>query len=425
MRELTERIRRREALRRHRARLRRMTVGPRIRPCRVPRYRYRCGRPKIDAITGGDPTSGSRRQRITEQVDAGRLNGHERLAVIRSLDTINICVPTPLRKDEGPGPDLHRGPVEEIRNTCAGAARHPREHDIPGTTEEWSCPPSKPPASRRARTSAWRSRPSGSTRHPHFSTRNIRRCGRHDVTLYAGGDSALRAVHRACHPGFVDSRRRDVKLLETPSGASTSGWSMKWRSCATRSGSTCGGDRGGEDQAIRLHALLPGPGLGGHCIPIDPFYLSWKAKAERLRAPLHRAGGTHQREHAALRGGEDHRGAQLQCKSVRGARIHVLGVAYKAGVNDVREVSSAERIKIGCDKEHFSRQRPVLPAIRGGLALARPPCRSQRLPRVGRRCVVVLTDHRESLCAHRGDGTARRRHAQRHSVAGRCPNVRL
>ena len=39
-----------------------------------------------------------------------------------------------------------------------------------------------------------------------------------------------------------------------------------------------GGDRRGRDQAVRLHALLPGPGLGGHCIPIDPFYLTWKAR---------------------------------------------------------------------------------------------------------------------------------------------------
>ena len=50
-----------------------------------------------------------------------------------------------------------------------------------------------------------------------------------------------------------------------------------------------------------FQAFYPGPGLGGHCIPIDPFYLSWKAKAVRLPHPLHRAGRRNQHRHALLR----------------------------------------------------------------------------------------------------------------------------
>jgi UDP-N-acetyl-D-mannosaminuronate dehydrogenase len=45
-----------------------------------------------------------------------------------------------------------------------------------------------------------------------------------------------------------------------------------------------GGDRRRRQQAVRLHAVLPGPGLGGHCIPIDPLYLSWKLKTLNYRA---------------------------------------------------------------------------------------------------------------------------------------------
>ena len=50
-----------------------------------------------------------------------------------------------------------------------------------------------------------------------------------------------------------------------------------------------------------FQAFYPGPGLGGHCIPIDPFYLSWKAKRVRLPHPLHRAGRRGQHGHAVLR----------------------------------------------------------------------------------------------------------------------------
>ena len=47
--------------------------------------------------------------------------------------------------------------------------------------------------------------------------------------------------------------------------------------------------------------FYPGPGLGGHCIPIDPFYLSWKARQYQVRVPLHRAGRPRQRLHARVR----------------------------------------------------------------------------------------------------------------------------
>ena len=56
--------------------------------------------------------------------------------------------------------------------------------------------------------------------------------------------------------------------------------------------------------------FYPGPGLGGHCIPIDPFYLSWKAQAERLRGAVHRAGRPRQRRDAALRRRQGRRGAE-------------------------------------------------------------------------------------------------------------------
>src|SRR5215813_14111907 len=83
--------------------------------------------------------------------------------------------------------------------------------------------------------------------------------------------------------------------------------------------------------------FYPGPGLGGHCILVDPFYLSWKAKMNGFEPRFIELAG-HVNESMPRFVVEKITDAlNCQCKSVRGARICILGVAYKAGVNDVRE----------------------------------------------------------------------------------------
>ncbi len=83
--------------------------------------------------------------------------------------------------------------------------------------------------------------------------------------------------------------------------------------------------------------FYPGPGLGGHCIPIDPFYLSWKARQKGFESRFielagHINGGMPryvvQRIAAAL---------NSQSKSIKGSRVHLFGVAYKPDVSDTRE----------------------------------------------------------------------------------------
>lgn len=92
--------------------------------------------------------------------------------------------------------------------------------------------------------------------------------------------------------------------------------------------------------------FYPGPGLGGHCIPIDPFYLSWKAKEYDFSTRfIHLAGevNTSIPHHVVERIGaalNDH------SKSIRGSKILVLGVAYKRDVDDVRESPALEIMQI-------------------------------------------------------------------------------
>jgi len=88
--------------------------------------------------------------------------------------------------------------------------------------------------------------------------------------------------------------------------------------------------------------FYPGPGLGGHCIPIDPFYLSWKARASGFEARFIELAGHvngHMPEHVVERVSEN---LNLRGKAVKGARVLVLGVAYKANIDDLRESPSLD-----------------------------------------------------------------------------------
>jgi UDP-N-acetyl-D-glucosamine dehydrogenase len=94
-----------------------------------------------------------------------------------------------------------------------------------------------------------------------------------------------------------------------------------------------------------FQAFYPGPGLGGHCIPIDPFYLTWKAREVGLPTRFIELAG--QVNHAMPDYVVDRLAAALndRSKSVKGSRILVLGLAYKPDIDDVRESPSFELIE--------------------------------------------------------------------------------
>ena len=86
--------------------------------------------------------------------------------------------------------------------------------------------------------------------------------------------------------------------------------------------------------------FYPGPGLGGHCIPIDPFYLTWKAREYGLNTRFIELAGevnTAMPEHVVLKVGE---ALNSESKAIRGSRILIIGMAYKANVDDDRESPS-------------------------------------------------------------------------------------
>src|SRR3970040_1175809 len=93
-------------------------------------------------------------------------------------------------------------------------------------------------------------------------------------------------------------------------------------------------------------AFYPGPGLGGHCIPIDPFYLTWKAREYGVTTRFIELAGEVNR---AMPEWVIHKIASAlneKGKAIKGAEILVLGIAYKKNVDDVRESPAAEIMEL-------------------------------------------------------------------------------
>jgi UDP-N-acetyl-D-glucosamine dehydrogenase len=117
-----------------------------------------------------------------------------------------------------------------------------------------------------------------------------------------------------------------------------------------------------------FQAFYPGPGLGGHCIPIDPFYLSWLARKQGLSARFIELAGEVNRsmpEYVVSRTSEF---LNEFCKPVRGSKICLAGVAYKKDVDDPRESPSFELMELliarGADLSYSDPHVPVLPSMR-------------------------------------------------------------
>jgi UDP-N-acetyl-D-glucosamine dehydrogenase len=138
--------------------------------------------------------------------------------------------------------------------------------------------------------------------------------------------------------------------------------------------------------------FYPGPGLGGHCIPIDPFYLSWKTKQAGIEARFIELAGyiNGQMPHFVV--DKIQNALNDHSKPVKGSHIHILGVAYKRDIDDVRE-SPALDIILLLERRgaRVTYSDPFVPSIRldGHELTAEDP----NAMAAAADCVVVVTDH--------------------------------
>lgn len=115
-------------------------------------------------------------------------------------------------------------------------------------------------------------------------------------------------------------------------------------------------------------AYYPGPGLGGHCIPIDPFYLTWKAREYGLHTRFIELSGEINQAMPAYVVGKISQALNERRKAIKGSKILVLGIAYKKNVDDMRESPAVEVMELlrdaGADISYSDPHVPVFPKMR-------------------------------------------------------------
>ena len=329
-------------------------------------------------------------------VKSGKLRATTDFSVITELDTIDICVPTPLRKTKDPDMSYVVSATEAIAKYLhPGLLVMLESTTYPGTTDELVLPKLQESGLRVGEDfflcfSPERVDPGN----PNFHTKNIPKVvgGITPVCTQVGSLFYKQALETVI---AVSSTRvaEMVKLLENTFRMINIGLVNEMALMCNRMGiNVWEVIDAAATKPFGFMPFYPGPGLGGHCIPIDPFYLSWKSREAGIEARFIELAGYingQMPEHVV-----DRIQATLNdaTKPLRGSHVHLLGVAYKRDIDDVRESPALDIIhllqKRGATVTYSD---PFVPKIRvDGIDLT-----SQDLVNSATNadCVVVVTDH--------------------------------
>jgi UDP-N-acetyl-D-glucosamine dehydrogenase len=139
--------------------------------------------------------------------------------------------------------------------------------------------------------------------------------------------------------------------------------------------------------------FLPGPGLGGHCIPVDPHYLSWKMRTLNYKTRFIELASEINAEMPLFVVGKVRQALNRSRKSVNGSRVLLLGVAYKKDIDDVRESPALDILKLlEADGAEVDYHDPFIPVLKDDdRELASVPLTDEALS--GADAVVIVTDH--------------------------------
>jgi UDP-N-acetyl-D-glucosamine dehydrogenase len=329
-------------------------------------------------------------------VDSQKFRATSDFSVIRDLDTINIAVPTPLRKTKDPDMSFIVSACQEIAKYFGpGKLVILESTTYPGTTDELVLPMLEGPGLKVGQDfflcfSPERVDPGN----PKYQTVNIPKvvggitpaCTRLGALLYS---QALEKVI----PVSSTSVAEMVKLLENTFRMINIGLVNEMALMCDRMGiNVWEVIDAAATKPFGFMPFYPGPGLGGHCIPIDPFYLSWKTKQAGIEARFIDLAGyiNGQMPHFVV--DKIQNALNDHSKPLKGSHIHILGVAYKRDIDDVRE-SPALDIILLLERRgaRVTYSDPFVPSIH----LDAREMRAEDVLRMSAEadCVVVVTDH--------------------------------
>ena len=326
-----------------------------------------------------------------------RLEAVSHYKVLKTLDTISICVPTPLRKTKEPDISYIVSAVKEIaRYLHKGQLIILESTTYPGTTDEVILPLFESGQLKVGRDFYLAFSPERvDPGNPKYKTNNIPRvvggitpqCTDMAKLLYE-------QVVKKVIPVSSTKVAETVKLLENTFRSVNIALVNELALISNRLGiDVWEVIEAAATKPFGFMPFYPGPGLGGHCIPIDPHYLSWKARMNNFNAKfIDLAGEINQfmPEYVVTKITEalNHRE-----KSVKGSQILILGAAYKKDISDSRESPAEEIIRILRKKEaQILYNDPYIPEfVLGDFTFHSTDLTDELLEKID--CVVIVTDH--------------------------------
>jgi UDP-N-acetyl-D-glucosamine dehydrogenase len=333
---------------------------------------------------------------------AGKLDATTDFSIVKELDTINICVPTPLRKTKDPDMSYIVSAVEAIaKHLHKGMLIVLESTTYPGTTDEVVQPLLEDTGLKAGvdfflAFSPERVDPGN----PTFQTHNVPKvvggltpdCSKLAGALYG---SAIETIVPVSSTRVAEM----VKLLENTFRAVNIGLVNELAlMCDKMNIDVWEVVDAAKTKPFGFMAFYPGPGLGGHCIPIDPFYLSWKAKQTGFDPRFIELAGH-------INGGMPHYVVEkvgdalnTKRKSINGSNILIAGIAYKRDIDDMRESPALDVMGLLHGKgANVAYADPYVSEVHGREWSGRFDIKAVDLTRdsIGRYdCVVIITDHK-------------------------------
>lgn len=274
-------------------------------------------------------------------VKSGKLRATTDFSIIRTLDTIDICVPTPLRKTKDPDMSFVVSATEAIaRYLHPGLLVMLESTTYPGTTDELVLPKLAASGLEVGKDfflcfSPERVDPGN----PNFHTSNIPKVvGGITPVCTDTGCLFYKQALQVVVPVSSTRVAEMVKLLENTFRMINIGLVNELAVMSSRMNiDVWEVIDAAATKPFGFMPFYPGPGLGGHCIPIDPFYLSWKSKEAGIEARFIELAGHINGRMPEFVVEKIQNALNDNSKSVRNSKIHILGIAYKRDIDDVRE----------------------------------------------------------------------------------------
>ena len=341
---------------------------------------------------------------VKELIAAGRLSATTDFDNLRDCDAIIICVPTPLRKTKEPDVSFILAAAEEIKKRLRrGQLIVLESTTYPGTTDEVLLPMLEETGLKLNEDFLLAFSPERvDPGNRDFQTHNIPKVvgGVTDDSTFAAAflySQIVKDVYSVSSARVAEA----AKLLENTFRAVNIGMANEMaRLCYALNIDTWEVIRAAATKPFGFMPFYPGPGIGGHCIPLDPHYLSWKARQHGFDSRfigLAEEVNSRMPEHVVQLVSD---GLNDNRKAMKGSRVLLLGVAYKKDIDDVREspaLSIIDRLRSkGCEVKYHD---PFVREVRfddahaavTGEPLASIDLTDDEIKRAD--CVVIVTDH--------------------------------